>query len=43
LRRVASGARARTPFLVTAITQLTRDIDRLTIELHNRLVGKAAQ
>jgi uncharacterized membrane protein len=24
-------------------TQLTREIDRLTIELHNRLVGKPAQ
>jgi uncharacterized membrane protein len=24
-------------------TQLTREIDRLTIELHNRLVGKAAR
>jgi hypothetical protein len=26
-----------------ASTQLTREIDRLTIELHNRLVGKAAR
>jgi len=24
-------------------TQLTREIDRLTIELHNRLVGKPAR
>ena len=24
-------------------TDLTREIDRLTIELHNRLVGKAAR
>ena len=37
-----SGGRRSTACWLKTNAQLTREIDRLTIELHNRLVGKPA-